>query len=184
MRFILVVFVLLLNACSATSGLSVLSYSNSDLESVLSQAQPRLSERSRLMGLPVTLGVDNIDVKIGPDKRDVIVLGVDASAGIKAMMLNYKAKLSLQLEGTPKYDSKEKAIFLRNIKLLNSSVDAGGFKGNLGILDEDLMQILNTYLASNPVYRLDQSNAKVAMLSSLPLDLLISEGALRVVPKI
>jgi hypothetical protein len=184
MRFLMLIAAFVLSACTATQGLSVLSYSNADVESVLKQQLPKLTDKSRLMGIPVELGVDNIQVNIGPDKRDVVMLGVDASAGISALVFDYTARLSLKVEGTPQYDSKEKAIFLRDIKLLDSTIDAGGYKGNLGVLDNNVMGILNAYLASNPVYRLDQTNSRVAMISKLPLDLVISEGALRVVPKL
>ena len=101
MRFLMLIAAFVLSACTATQGLSVLSYSNADVESVLKQQLPKLTDKSRLMGIPVELGVDNIQVKIGPDKRDVVMLGVDASAGISALVFDYTARLSLKVEGTP-----------------------------------------------------------------------------------
>lgn len=185
MRFLLLFIILILGGCKATDqGLSVLSYSNADIESVLQQQLPKLSDNTRLMGIPVEIGVDDIDVNIGPDNRDVIQLGVEASAGIKVLLFNYDAGVTLSVEGSPHYDSTKKAIFLRNVKLIHSSIDAGGFKGDLGVLDKNIMHILNTYLASNPVYKLDMGDPKIALMSRLPLDLKVVEGALRVVPKL
>jgi len=60
--------------------------------------------------------------------------------------------------------ARKKSIFLRNIKLLDSSVNAGGFTGNLGLLDGEVMQILNAFLAVNPVYKLDERNPKIGII--------------------
>ena len=82
--------------------------------------------------------------------------------------------------------SKEafKAVFLRNVKLLDSSIDAGGFKGNLEVLDNEAMDVMNAFLAVNPVYKLNMNDPKMALLSNLPLDLKVVEGAIKLVPRL
>ena len=90
--------------------------------------------------------------------------------------------LKLQIEGSPFYDSEKKAVFLRNVKLLDTYVDTAGFKGNLSLLDDQAMQVINGFLAVNPIYKLNTSDPKIALLSKLPLDLQVAQGEIRLVP--
>ena len=66
------------------------------------------------------------------------------------------------MEGTPYYDSEKKAIFVHSLSLLDSTVDAAGYKGNLAPLSKEVMQLINGYLVSNPVYKLDTTNKLLA----------------------
>ena len=184
MRAILLTISLLLTGCATTQGLSFYSFNNSDLGAVLNKQLPKLSKKVKTMGLPVEFSVQNFNVNIGPDARDVIMLGVDASAKISAFSLSYPVDLVLQIEGSPHYDNQKKAIFLRNVKLLDSKVEAAGFGGNIGGLSADAMSIINSYLAVNPVYTLNMNDPKMALLGTLPLDLKVSEGAIRLIPSL
>lgn len=184
MKILVIIASLLLTACTSTQGLSFYSFSNSEVESALRQQLPKLSEKLSLMGMPVQFDVDDLNVRIGPENRDVVALDVDASAEIKVFIIKYPVRLTLQIEGSPFYDSQKKAVFIRNIKLLDSSIDAGGFTGNLALLDNEAMNIINAYLAVNPVYKLDESDPKIALLSKLPLDMQVVEGAIKLVPKL
>jgi hypothetical protein len=184
MRILLIVTALFLTACSSTQGLSVYSFTNSQLESVLTKQLPKLREEIDLRGLPVKFLVNNLSVNIGPNNRDVVLLGVDSSAIVNAFLLEYSIRLSLQIEGRPFYDNEKKAIFLRNIKLLDSSINAAGFSGNLGLLKGKVMQVFNAFLAVNPVYKLDESNPKIALLSAIPMNIKVVVGAIKLVPKL
>ena len=183
MRFLLIITMLFLTACSSTQGLSVFSFTNSEVESLLSQQLPKLSEKVSLMGLPVQFDVNDLSVNIGPDNRDVVALGVDSSAEINAFVVKYPVRLKLQIEGSPFYDSEKKAIFLRNLKLLDTSVEAGGYKGNLGLLNNEAMKVINDFLAVNPVYKLNMNDPKIALLSKVPLNMQVVEGAIKLVPR-
>lgn len=184
MRILIIISALLLSACNSTQGLSVFSLSESEAETVLAQQLPKLSERMSLMGLPVQFDVNEMRVEIGPDNRDVVALSVDSSAEVNAFAFNYPVRLGLQIEGSPFYDSEKKAIFLRNLKLLDSSIDAAGFKGNLGVLNGEALRLINAFLAVNPVYKLDTSDPTIAVLSRLPLNLEVAEGAIKLVPRL
>jgi hypothetical protein len=184
MRILLIVATLFLSACGSTQGLSVYSFTNTEVESVLKNQLPKLSEKINLIGLPVQFDVNDLSVNIGPDNRDVLELSVDSSAEINAFAFKYPVRLKLQIEGSPFYDSEKKAVFLRNIALLDSSIDAGGFKGNLGILNKEAMNIVNAFLAENPVYNLDMNDPKIAILSKLPLNIRIVEGKISLIPSL
>jgi hypothetical protein len=101
----------------------------------------------------------------------VIILGVDSIVILIAFLWDYPLHLSLHIEGSPFYDSDKKAIFLCNRKRLNSSINAVGFTSNVGLLDGEFMQVFIAFLAVNPVYKLDESNSKITLLSAIPMNI-------------
>lgn len=184
MRVIFIFATLLISACSSTQGLSVFSFSNTDLESVITKQLPQLSKNVTLMGLPVKFDVSDVNVDIGPENRDVIALGLNSNAEVNAFAFKYPVGLKLQIEGSPYYDSEKKAIFLKDVKLLDSTIDAGGFTGNLNVLSNEALSIINAFLAVNPVYTLNTNDPKMALLGKLPLDIKVLNGAINIVPKL
>lgn len=185
MRILFLIFAtLFLISCNSTNGVSVYRFDNQDLEQAMLDGIPQISKKLNVMGIPLKFGVEELKVNIGPENRDVVVLSIDTSANINALLLKYDVGLALVVEGSPYYDSEQKAVFLRNLNLLSSSIDAGGYKGNLGVLNKEALRIINSFLATNPVYKLDTSDPKVALLSALPLDLRVENGAIAIVPRI
>lgn len=184
MKFIWVLLVIIfVSACSTLSQLSVYTVSESEIEQALGSELNNLQTRASLAGIPLVLRLNDTSVNIGPNGRDVVRLGTDATAEVKAFGLSYPINVSLSLEGTPYYDTQEKAIFVRSLALLDSTIDAGGYRGNLAPLSGELMQVLNAYLATNPVYRLDASNQAVNLLSTIPMELTVEQGQLSLRPK-
>jgi len=183
LRLISLAFALTIAGCATLSQLSVYTVSNAELEQVLDSQISTLQKKTSLAGIPLFLDVEDMTATIGPDGRDVVQLGAIATARVSAFGLNYPAKVSLSLEGTPYYDSEEKAIFVRSLSLLDSTIDAGGFKGNLAPVSGEFMQLINGYLSTNPVYRLDSTNKAVSLLSAVPLQLSIENGQLALRPK-
>ncbi|MGO2563688.1 MAG: DUF1439 domain-containing protein, partial [Pseudoalteromonas nigrifaciens] len=73
MKILFIIAALFLTACNATQGMSVYSFTNADVESLLTKQLPKLSEQVSLMGLPVEFDVNDVSVNIGPENRDVVV---------------------------------------------------------------------------------------------------------------
>jgi len=46
------------------------------------------------------------------------------------------------------------------------------------------MDIINRFLAVNPVYELNMNDPKMALLSKLPLDMKVVAGAIKLVPRL
>ncbi|MEC8232071.1 MAG: DUF1439 domain-containing protein, partial [Pseudomonadota bacterium] len=72
---------------------------------------------------------------------------------------------------------------VRSLSLLDSTIDAGGYRGNIAPVSGEMMMLVNGYLASNPVYTLDTSNDVIGLLSSVPLSLDVEQGQLVLRPK-
>ena len=105
-----------------------------------------------------------------------------ASAALSLFGLSYPATMQLQVEGVPYYDGHEKAIYLRSVKLLDSSIEASGYRGSLKPVTNELLQLVNGYLANNPVYRLDTANPTVKLLTSVPVNMAVQQGRISFMP--
>ena len=182
-RGIILLLAVMVSACSAT-GLSIYSLTNTELESALNKKLPSFNKEVRILGIPVEFNVNDLDITIGPQQREIVVLAFSSSAILSTFGINYPIKLKMKIEGNPYYDSTVKAIFLKDLALLESSVDAAGFSGSLGTVNQQIMNGINHFLANNPVYRLNQNNPTEALLSALPIDMRIEEGAITLVPRI
>ena len=179
---LLIILLALTAACSQLQQMSAFNVSEADLEQMLSTQLPKLTRQAEVAGIPLKLAVDNMQVDIGPDNSDLVRINTDASAVLSLFGLSYPANLKLQIEGAPYYDATEKAIFIRSVKLLDSSVEAAGYRGNLAPVSNELLQLVNGYLASNPVYRLDQTNPTIRLLTAVPVNMAVQDGKLAFSP--
>ncbi len=182
MKYIILLFSILLASCSATNGISFYSLDNAELESVVKQNLPKLTKELKILRLPVNFSVENVDVKIGPDNRQVIALNLEAKANVSAFVINYPVYMQLNVEGSPYFNSNEDAIYLKDVNLKSASVDAGAYKGSLSALNKEALKIVNDYLDENPIYTLDKSDPTQSLLSKIPLDLKIQENSIKLTP--
>ncbi|MBO1518483.1 DUF1439 domain-containing protein [Oceanisphaera pacifica] len=161
--------VLLLSACATVSQYNV---SESEIEkslyTLLEQQMPNLTQ-----GL-VETQIDKLDLRIGPDNRDIVQLDLSGETAINALIARFPAKLDLVVEGRPVYDRQQNAIFLRDLNLLQSKVDAFGYKGDMTAASTGMMQVLRSILENQPVYRLNDT--KYAWISKAPVAMSIAPG--------
>lgn len=167
---------LLLSACASVSQYSV---SETELEKALytqlEQQAPRLTQ-----GL-VETRIDDLDLTIGPDNRQVVRLDIRGETAINAIVARFPAMLDLQIEGRPVYDRQKNAIFIRDLNLLNSKVNAFGYQGEVGAASAGMMQLVRSVLENQPVYRLDDSRYR--WVKNVPLALDIVPGRLVLSPR-
>lgn len=182
MKFIPWVIVLLLTACSQLQQLSAYHVTEADVEQLLRQQVPKLTRQANVAGIPLKMQVESMQVDIGPDNSELVRLNTTASAALSLFGLSYPANLQLQIEGVPYYDAAQQAIYLRSVKLLDSSIEAAGYRGNLAPVSNELLQLVNGYLANNPVYKLDSSNPTLKLLSAVPLNMAVQHGRISFTP--
>lgn len=182
MKFIPWVVVVFLTACSQLQQLSAYHVTEADVEQLLRQQLPELTRQANVAGIPLKLQVETMQVEIGPDNSDIVRLNTAASAALSLFGLSYPATMQLQVEGVPYYDAAQQAIFLRSVKLLDSNIEAAGYRGNLAPVSNELLQLVNGYLANNPVYKLDSTNPTVKLLSAVPLNMAVQNGRISFTP--
>lgn len=169
-------FLLLLTSCSQLGQMSLYAVSEKQLEQMLSQQIPKLTQQANVAGIPLKMAVDKMTVQIGPEQSNVIRINTAANATLSLFGLSYPASMQLQVEGAPFYDAEQKAIYVRSVRLLDSSIEASGYRGNLTPVTNELLQIVNQFLATNPVYRLDTQDPTVKLLTAVPVNMAVQQG--------
>lgn len=173
---LVVLFSLLLSACA---GISQYSVAESEIErslyTLLEEQAPRFTQ-----GL-VQTRVDNLDLQIGPDSRQVVRLNLKGETAINALVARIPAQLDLAIEGRPVYDRQQNAIFIRDLNLLQSKVDAFGYRGDMAAASAGMMQLVRAVLENQPVYRLDDS--RYGWLKTVPVAMDIQPGRLVFSPR-
>lgn len=182
MKFLPWIMLLCLSACSQLQQMSAYHVSEADLEQLLRQQVPKLTRQANVAGIPLNMQVESMQVDIGPDNSDVVRLNTSASAALSLFGLSYPATLQLQVEGVPYYDAAQQAIYLRSVKLLDSNIEASGYRGNLAPVSNELLQLVNGYLANNPVYKLDTTNPTIKLLTAVPLNMAVQNGRISFMP--
>jgi hypothetical protein len=173
-RFLAVTaIVVVLGGCASFSPYSV---SEGTMERYLQDAVVEFDKQQLQNGSPLGLSLSNADITLGPDGRDVAVIDLMGQVSLNALMMKLPVDISLKVEGAPVYDSQEKAIYIRRLRLLDSSIDSSFFKGDLKPVTDNVMRVVAQMLETMPVYRLDQSNATQRMFGMVPVDIRVAPG--------
>lgn len=181
-KIMLLILMTLVAACSQLQQMSAYNVTETDLEQLLRQQIPKLTRQANVAGIPLTMQVDSMQVEIGPNNSEVVRVNTAASAALSLFGLSYPANMQLQVEGVPYYDGTEKAVYLRSVKLLGSQIEAAGYRGNLSPVTNELLQLVNSYLAANPVYKLDTTNPTVKILTAVPVNMAVQSGRISFTP--
>ncbi|MFO7786406.1 MAG: DUF1439 domain-containing protein [Halospina sp.] len=163
--------------CASFSPYSV---DESTIENHLSDRITDFSRDLSDQGLPVTLELTSADVTIGPDERDVAVVDFGGRAVLQAPRI--PIDLSFSIEGTPVYEAEEKAIYIRNLKVLSTNVEAAGSAFDLAPITGTLSDIASQFLNERPVYRLDEEDGGARLFGMMNLRINVQPGRLTLVP--
>src|SRR5690554_4030852 len=175
----LVLLVLALSGGCAS--LSPYAISEGELERHLKDAVSNYDRNQLKSGSPLSLSLDDADITLGPDGRDVAVIDLKGQVALNALMAKLPVDIALKVEGAPVYDSKEKAVYIRRLQLLESSIDSPFFKGDLAPVTDSVMRVVAQMLETMPVYRLDETNTAQRMFGLVPMDIRVAPGRLEFV---
>jgi hypothetical protein len=173
--------VLALALLSGCATLSPYSISEGELERHLQGVVSDFDQNQLKSGSPLSLSLDNADITLGPDGRDVAVIDLKGQVALNALLAKLPVDISLKVEGAPVYDSKEKAVYIRRLKLLGSRIDSPYFKGDLKPVTDTVMRVVAQMLETMPVYRLDETNTAQRMFGMVPMDVRVAPGRLEFV---
>ena len=169
---------LLFAGCASFSPYSI---SEATIERHLQEAVANFDRQQLKSGSPLGLSLSNADITLGPDGRDVAVIDVKGQVSLNALMVKIPVDIALKVEGAPVYDSKEKAVYIRRLQLLESSVDSSLFKGDLAPITDNVMRVVAQMLETMPIYRLDESDSAQRMFGMVPMDVRVAPGRLEFV---
>jgi len=175
---LLLVSVLLAGGCASFSPYSI---SEAQIERHLQDAVADFDRQQLNSGSPLSLSLSDADITLGPDGRDVAVIDLRGQVALNALMTKLPVDIALKLEGAPVYDSEEKAVYIRRLNLLESSIDSPFFKGDLAPVTDSVMRVVAQMLETMPVYRLDESDTTQRMFGMVPMDIRVAPGRLEFV---
>jgi hypothetical protein len=176
---------LLLACLSALAGgcasFSPYSISERELERHLQDVVADFDRQQLRSGSPLSVSLDDADITLGPDGREVAVIEVRGQVALNALMTRLPVDIELKVEGAPVYDREQKAIYIRRLRLLNSRVDSPLFSGDLAPVTDNVMRLVAQMLETMPVYRLDDSSLAQRMLGMAPVAVRVAPGRLELV---
>lgn len=175
-RLLVVLACIIIAGCSTLASLASYSVTSADLQRELDKQVTSLQEQASIVGIPILLEVNDMQVNVGPDNRQTIQLIADATATLSVLGLTYPAKVKLDVEGMPYYDSSKKAVFIRSLVLNDTTVDAMGYRGNLAPVSSKVMGLLNQFLMDQPVYEVKNVPSGYAWLTNMPLSMTVESG--------
>lgn len=175
----LVVFALALTGgCASFSPYAI---SEGELERHLQEVVSDFDRQQLKSGSPLSLSLSDADITLGPDGRDVAVIDVKGQVAVNAMLARLPVDIALKVEGAPVYDSAEKAIFIRRLQLLESSIESPYFRGDLKPVTDNVMRAVAQMLETMPVYRLDETDFAQRLFGAMPVDVRVAPGRLEFV---
>ncbi|EGN74230.1 Protein of unknown function (DUF1439) [Idiomarina sp. A28L] len=181
-RWFIVLSVFFLSACAQFTDMLSYRINESQLEQLILQQAELQKPEVRIMGFSVPLEITSLTAEIGPNQTDIVRLQAGFNLPIEVFGRSYPVALNLGVEGAPIYDGNEKAIYVRRLNVVNSSINAGGYSGTLTGLNGQVLEILDEFMSQQPVYRLNPEDRTQQLLMQVPLSLTVEEGALRISP--
>ncbi|WP_166251454.1 DUF1439 domain-containing protein [Marinobacter salicampi] len=182
LRFLslLVVVAFSLAGCASFSPYSI---SEGTLERNLQNVIENFDRQQLRAGSPLSVSMSDADITLGPDGRDVAVLDLAGQVSVNVLAARLPVDIVLKLEGAPVYDSEEKAVYLRRLKLLDSRIDSPMFSGDLKPITDNVMRVVAQMLETMPIYRLDDSDIRQRLFGVVPMDIRVAPGRLEFVTR-
>lgn len=179
-RTVLLSFLVLLASCASLSPYSI---GEAELKGYLLESLQEFDRQQLKSGSPLGLKIDDAEVDIGPDGREVIRLKLGGTASVNALLASIPANFVLDIEGTPVFDNDEKAVYVRRFALNDANLELPFIKQDLKPVTRQIMAVVTQYLEQVPVYRLD-ADSMVGQLTSLKsMQIKVLEGKLALVPE-
>lgn len=179
---ILALALLLLASCSQLNHLDIFSLKQQELQSLLLDQLEQQQGKGKMLGLPLTLTVRQLELQLAPDNKQQIELKLALGAEVDALLKPLNTDLNLHLSALPYFDDEKNAIYLKNLTILDSSVGSGSSQLKLAPLSNEAKAILAQLLNRQPVYQLDCNKVTEKVLCGMPLTLVLQPGELLLKP--
>lgn len=170
-------------AGSSVAFADLLSISEQEINQYL---HTRLAEKVPLkdkVGIPALFELDynlhDLVTRIGQtDEKKVEIQGV-VDGILTAKGKRYDAQIKLNLDTKPYYDPEKGALYLRDVRLLSWTATPEKYQGRLEMFVPMLMDGLTEVLNSTPVYTLDETKTKEALVKKFGKAIVVEKGQLR-----
>lgn len=173
---VMALLAVLLSGCAGMPGYAI---NEATLERHLRDAFQEFDRQQLNARSPISLSLNDADITLGPDGRDVAVIDLAGEAAATFLGVRLPVNIALKVEGAPVYDSEQKAIFIRRLKLLDSRVESP-LLGNADLkpVTDNAMRLVAQLLETVPIYRLDETNLGPRILGMAGMDIRVAPGRL------
>ncbi|AUI65535.1 MULTISPECIES: DUF1439 domain-containing protein [Glaesserella] len=160
-----------------------LSISEQEINQYLST---RLAEKVPLedsVGVPGLFQLDyklsNLFTQVGQtEEKRVDISGiVDSLLRLKGKQ--YQVKLQLNMDTNPYYDAEKGALFLKDVRLKSWAAEPQKYQNELQMFLPMVADGITALLNSNPVYTLDETKAKEALVKKFGKKIVVEKGKIR-----
>lgn len=178
----LAISLLMLASCAQLNQMDIFSLKQQELQSLLLNQLERQQSKGKMLGLPLTVTVNQLELKLAPDNKQQVELKLSIGAEVDALFKPLHTDLSLHLSALPYFDDEKNAIYLKNLTILDSSVGSGSSQLKLAPLSNEVKAILTQVLNRQPMYQLDCNKVTEKVLCGMPLALVLQPGELLLKP--
>lgn len=112
------------------------------------------------------------------DEKKVEIQGI-VDGILTAKGKKHNAQVKLNLDTKPYYDAEKGALFLQDVRLLSWSATPEKYQEKLAMFMPVLMNGLTEVLNSTPVYTLDETKSKEALVKKFGKAIIVEKGELR-----
>ncbi len=137
-------------------------YSISEQE--INQALQKRNDFSKDIGLPgvadAHIVLSNLASEIGREEPNKITLTGDANLDMASLFGNQKATMKLKMKALPVFDKDKGAIYLREMEVVDATVEPKKMQTILQTLLPYLNQSLSNYFNQRPAYVLREDSSK------------------------
>jgi len=125
------------------------------------------------------VAVDNINVEIGRSKADRISIFTNTSAKVNMLSAkNISIELDIEFSAIPKYEPDSGEVFLKSIRLERFDQHGQTLLPEMAQFLKPAVFLIGQALSMTPIYQLDSTQIKQALLKSTNPNLIIKDNKL------
>lgn len=144
--------------------------------------QEKLTIEERHSPIPVLdteISLNRIDVEIGRHSQGQVRVTTQSEFILRTPLLPLRASLTATLAATPWYRPEDRGIYLRNLTLVEVRADPDDLSLPLERLGKESLAAVKLFLASQPIYTLDESDWTQDILGRFGREITIEPGIIR-----
>ncbi|WP_169307132.1 DUF1439 domain-containing protein [Ferrimonas sediminicola] len=173
-RLILVALPALLAGCATSYTLD-----EREVEGYLREKLTIEERHSPVPVLDTEIRLNHIDVEIGRHRKNQVQVTTRSEFVVRTPLLPLRASLTATLAATPWYRPEDRGIYLRDLTLVEVKAEPDDLSLPLERLGQESLMAVKLFLASQPIYTLDDGDWAQGILGRFGREITIEPGVIR-----
>lgn len=179
---IIAVFIIIIGIATFASA-NLLSISEKEINDYLHNKLAQKVPLEDSVGIPGLMQLDyqlhDLATKIGQTSEKKVEIQGIVEGVLTARGKKHEAKIKLNLDTTPYFDSEKGEVYLKDVRLLSWEVDPQKYQETVQFFLPMLADGLANVLNNSPVYTLDENKTKEALVKKFGKAIIVEKGNLR-----